>query len=108
MIQSTISELPWQVVGTDLFQWLGSNYVLVVDYMSRFVEVAKLENSTSSMVIHHIKSFFSRHGIPREVRSDNGPCYSSAELKKIQRLGIYTYNIFIIHVQFEWTCRNLC
>ena len=81
MIQSTISELPWQVVGTDLFQWLGSNYVLVVDYMSRFVEVAKLENSTSSMVIHHIKSFFSRHGIPREVRSDNGPCYSSAELK---------------------------
>ena len=85
MIPSTISELPWQAVGTDLFQWSGSNYVLVVDYMSRFFEVAKLENSTSSTVIHHMKSFFSRHGIPREVRSDNGPCYSSAEIKKFSK-----------------------
>ena len=43
MIPSTISELPWQVVGTDLFSWDGSNFVLLVDYMSRFFEVARLE-----------------------------------------------------------------
>ena len=85
MIPSTISELPWQAVGTDLFQWSGSNYVLVVDYMSRFFEVAKLENSTSSTVIHHMKLFFSRHGIPREERSDNGPCFSSADFKKFSK-----------------------
>ena len=87
MIPSTISELPWQVVGTDLFQWSGSNYALVVDYMSRFFEVAKLENSRSSMVIHHMKSFFSRHCIPRELRSNNGPCYSSAGFKSFQKTG---------------------
>ena len=85
MIPSTISKVPWQVVGTDLFQWAGSNYILVVDYMSRFFEVEKLENSTSSTVIHHMMSFFSRHGIPREVRSDNGPCYSSAEFKTFSK-----------------------
>ena len=38
-------ELPREVVGTELFQWLGSNYVLVVDYMSTFFEASKLENS---------------------------------------------------------------
>ena len=81
MIPSSISELPWQVVGTDLFSWNGSNYVQVVDYMSRFFEVARLENMKSSTVINHIKSIFSRHGIAREVRSDNGGCYASAEFK---------------------------
>ena len=85
IIPSTILELQWQAVGADLFQWLGSNYVLVVDYMLKFFEVAKLENSTSSTVIHDMKSFFSRHGIPFEVRSDNGPCYSSAEFKKFSK-----------------------
>ena len=81
MIPSTISELPWQVVGTDLFSWNGNNYVLVVDYMSRYFEVARLENMKSSTVISHMKSIFARHGIPLEVRSDNGGCYASAEFK---------------------------
>ena len=44
MILSTISELPWKVVGTDLFSWNGNNYVLVVDYMFRYFEVTGLEN----------------------------------------------------------------
>ena len=30
-----------------------------------------------------MKSIFARHGIPLEVRSDNGGCYASAEFKKI-------------------------
>ena len=81
MIPSTISELPWQVVGTDLFSWNGNNYVLVVDYMSRYFEVARLENMKSSTVISHLKSIFARHGIPLAVRSDNGGCYESAEFK---------------------------
>ena len=81
MIPSTISELPWQVVGTDLFQWSGSNYVLVVG------KVAKLENSTTPTVIHNMKSFFSRRDISRELRSNNGPCYSSAEFKSFQKTG---------------------
>ncbi|MCG7876437.1 MAG: RNase H-like domain-containing protein [Candidatus Thiodiazotropha endolucinida] len=85
MIPSTISELPWQVVGTDLFTWNGNNYVLVVDYMSRFFEVARLENMKSSTVINHMKSIFSRHGIPIEVRSDNGPCYASVEFQNFAK-----------------------
>ena len=85
MIPSTISELPWQVVGTDLFTWDGNNYVLVVDYMSRFFEVARLENMKSSTVISHMKSIFARHGIPCEVRSDNGGCYASAEFKNFAK-----------------------
>ena len=85
MIPSTISELPWQVVGTDLFTWDENNYVLVVDYVSRFFEVARLENMKSSTVTSHMKSIFARHGIPREVRSDSGGCYASAEFKNFAK-----------------------
>ena len=56
------SDHPWQKVATDLFEWRNSSYVLVVDYYSRYIELAKL-SSTSSEVIKHLKSFVSRHGI---------------------------------------------
>ena len=67
-------DYPWQMVGTDLFDLNGTNYLLVTDYFSRYPEVIKL---TSSAVITALKSMFSRHGIPEIVRSDNGPQYSS-------------------------------
>ena len=50
--------------------------------MSRYIEIARLESIKSSTVISHMKSTYARHGIPLELRSDNGGCYASAELKK--------------------------
>ena len=72
---------PWQKVGTDLFEWRKNNYLLVVDYYSKFIEVAKLGSTTATHVITHLKSIFSRHGIPETVLSDNGPQYSSAAFR---------------------------
>jgi hypothetical protein len=67
MIPSNIPELPWHTVGTDLFHWNGSDYLIVVDYYSRYFEIAKLENISSKTVITHFKSIFARHGIPSIV-----------------------------------------
>ena len=74
-----LPKYPWQVVGTDLFELNKLNYLLVVDYFSRYPEVLQLTSTTSMSVISALKSVFSRHGIPEIVRSDNGPQYSSAE-----------------------------
>ena len=76
LIPSSFPDYPFQRAATDLFQWKGVTYLLVVDYYSRFSEIAKLKTTTSSEVIHHLKSIFCRHGIPEEVISDNGPQYS--------------------------------
>lgn len=76
------SELPkCQVVGTDLFELIinKANYLLVVDYFSRYPEVLQLTSTTSASVISALKSVFSRHGIPEIIQSDNGSQYSSAE-----------------------------
>ena len=53
---------------------IQSIYLLVVDYYSRYIEIARLSRPTTAEVVTHLKSIFARHGI-----TDNGPQYSSRE-----------------------------
>jgi hypothetical protein len=46
---------------------------LVVDYYSRYNEIARLYSTSSNAVINHLKSIFARHRIPQTFISDNGP-----------------------------------
>ena len=81
LINSVVPDRPWQIIGTDLLQLKGRTYLLVVDYFSRYIELALFSSSqTSQDVIQALKSMFARHGIPDSVRSDNGPQYCSAEI----------------------------
>ena len=81
LISTPLPSHPWEHTATDLFELKSSTYLLTVDYYSRFVEVQKL-NSTTSSVITHLKSFFARFGIPAKMVSDNGPQLSSQEMKE--------------------------
>ena len=76
------TRLAMETIGTDLFELEKKHCLLVVDYFSRFPEVILLKSTTSTAVITALKSIFSRYGIPEEVRSDNGPQYSSMEFAK--------------------------
>ena len=82
LIPTSFPKLPWQKVGSDLFMWKNSHYFLIIDYFSRYIEIAKLNSESASCVIKHMKSIFARHGILQEVVSDNGPQYSSREFSK--------------------------
>ena len=66
-------------VRTDLFTLFSNNYVIVVDYHSKFFDISLIPDKESLTVINHLKSIFARHGIPKEVISDNGPEFSSRE-----------------------------
>ena len=63
MIPSEFPELPWQKVGMDLFEWKKISYLLIVDYYSRYIEIAKLTNVTAEEVIRRTKSIFTRPGM---------------------------------------------
>jgi transposase InsO family protein len=83
LISTPLPQLPWQVVGTDLAERGSQSYLIIIDYYSRYPEVFSLSNlTTSKVIIERMKSAFARHGIPQEVRSDNGPQYISNEFKK--------------------------
>lgn len=76
--QTKFPDRPWKMLGTDLFHLKKDNYLLVVDYFSRYFEISKLKNTTSQSIVNHLKSIFARHGIPDTLVSEYGPQYSSS------------------------------
>ena len=85
MISEKPATRPWESISTDLLTWEGEDYLLVVDSYSHFIEIACLSNTTSQTVITHTKSILARHGIPRTVKSNNGPQYTADEYKKFSK-----------------------
>ncbi|CAF4891520.1 unnamed protein product [Pieris macdunnoughi] len=80
LLPHEVKPIPWNKVGVDLFDLNLHKYVIVVYYFSQYVELVKLVGgSTSKIVISHLKSIFSRHGIPNILISDNGPPFNSKE-----------------------------
>ena len=47
-----IPGLPWQVVGTDLFEYAGQTYVLVTDFYSKYFEIELLRQNTAHCLIN--------------------------------------------------------
>ena len=74
---------PWETVGSDIFVLKGIKYILVVDYYSKYIEIAILDKGENARrIIEKLKSIFSRHGIPNTLISDNGPQYACEEFRK--------------------------
>ena len=83
-VQKYVSEVPphpWHTVGSDLFYFQRFDFLVVVDYFSKYLIVRKIPNSTSSAVIKELGMIFSEFGKPQVLRSDNGPCYASLEFE---------------------------
>lgn len=77
-----LPSLPWRKVATDLFEFDGFHYLIMVDYYSNFIEVVSLKHDTTTRnVIKHLRGQIARYGIFDILISDNGPQYTSAEFK---------------------------
>ena len=75
-------------VGTDVMYYKGVPYLILVDYMSDFIEVARLRDEAASTVIEACKEVFARHGIPQVLHSDNAPYYVSAKFSEDHKESI--------------------
>ena len=85
LIPHEIPKHPWMKVATDLFELNDKDYVIVIDYYSKFVEVTRLYNTLSRSVIKALKKIFTIHGIPKQAFSDNGPQYTGKEFQQFGR-----------------------
>ena len=78
------SEVPpraWHTVGADLFT-LNGEYLVVVDYYSKYPFVFKLSSTGSYSIVEKLKNLFSEQGIPAILRTDNGPQFISHKFQK--------------------------
>ena len=85
LISTLLPDYPWQKIASDLFTLEGKNYLLACDYFSQYPEVIQLTSTTSGSIITVLKAIFSRHGIPEELVSDNGPRYASQEFSEFAK-----------------------
>ena len=78
---------PWQDLCADLMgPFPSGEYVfVVVDYYSRWQEVAILKTVTTEKILRALEIMFCHHGIPISMKTDNGPQFVSQEFKDYMR-----------------------
>ena len=83
---TALPSLPWQKIGTDLFEFWGEHYLLSACYHSKFPEGYQggvFEKQC--VVVEELKRQFGVHGISAEVVSVNDPQFSSSEFQEFAK-----------------------
>ena len=88
LLPHPIPTRPWEKVGIDYFTLDGQDFLLVVDYFSKFPKVLQMTSKTAQATIAKLKAIFAQHGIPQIVMADNMP-FSSKEFKFLPNHGIF-------------------
>ena len=86
LIPHSVPALRWQQVALDIMTHRGKDYLVAVDYLSKFPEIALLERKTAACVIMHLKSMFARHGIANHLMSDN-MLFAGCDVRHLKRNG---------------------
>ena len=89
LLTTLLPDRPWQRVAADLFQWDNAMYLVIVDYYSRYIEVANIISTTTAYVKGKMKSIFARPAVP-EI-TDNGPQFFAAEFTALARDYDFTH-----------------
>lgn len=87
-----VPKFPFEIVATDLFHFLGEEYIVLTDSYSGFITFEKLMETTASNVIKFLKNIFAYHGIPKVLESDNGPQFSSVDFKNFAKLWQFDHH----------------
>ena len=59
----------------------GQTLLVVIDSYTKFPEVEIIKSTTAGAVISRLHRIFAVHGMPSEIYSDNGPPFTSVEIK---------------------------
>lgn len=84
MIQHEVPKYPFQKIGTDICDFGGQTYLIIVDYLSKWIEILDMKTKTAEEVIEKMRAVFSNFGIPEEIISDNMP-YNSIKYRQFSK-----------------------
>ena len=73
---------PWQRIHVDQ----SNHYLIIVDSHSKWPEViGPMKTTTAEATSNAMRNIFARYGLPKQIVSDNGPPFQSAEYKEFLR-----------------------
>jgi transposase InsO family protein len=76
---------PWERIHIDFGYIKGVDILVVIDSSTKWMEVAIMNSTTAEKTIEVLRGLFARHGLPKEVVSDNGPQFTSMEFAEFLR-----------------------
>lgn len=79
--QDDSPEYPFQKVSTDIYEYGGRDWLVLIDAYSGFICSDCLQDKTMRSVCHLFEKFFSAYGYPTQIRSDNIP-FDSMECER--------------------------
>ena len=106
-LQHEVVARPWSKVTADLCDRDSRTLLVMSDYYSNYIEVARLNTATSRNVIKDMKAVFARYGIPDVLVTDNGPQFSSAEFAVFAKTWMFKHTTSSpYHPQFNGKAEN--
>ncbi|KAJ3642927.1 hypothetical protein Zmor_025674 [Zophobas morio] len=73
LITYPVSNRAWEKIAADILTFQRVDYLLVIYYLSNWIELVRLSGKTATDVIMKLKENFSRNGIPEILISNNMP-----------------------------------
>lgn len=80
---------PWWRIAADFCEWEGRDFLVIVDYFSRYIIAEEMPDTRSQTVIGKLHKIFCLLGVPHTLVTDNGAQLVSEELKSyLNKWGI--------------------
>ena len=83
IMQPELPTRPWEKLGSDIFEFKGQKYLMIVDYYSRFPVIRLLSDISAATICNNFTSVFAEYGLPSEITTDFGSQYTSDKFKNI-------------------------
>lgn len=92
MILHEIPNKPFVKIGCDILEHKAKNYLAVMDYFSKWIELVKLNGKTAKEINTKLMHIFATHGYPSIIIADNVPfgSFECVEFAKNNDIKIIT------------------
>lgn len=95
---------PWERIHIDFFHFQHQTFLIVVDSLTRWLEIKKMNSTEAEKVTTVLKVLFEMFGDPRTLVADNGPPFNSKQFRDfLQQRGIQYINSPPYHPQSNGT-----
>ena len=103
IIEEPFTRIAMDVVGPLPKTVQGHRFILVVcDYSTSYPEAIPLRCMTAPIMAEQLVELFSRHGIPREILTDQGMNFTSSLLQELYKmLGVTSLKTTPYHPQTD-------
>ena len=91
LLQHEVIARPWAKLAAYLCELHGRTLLVVTDYFSNYIEVARLSATSTQTVVRELKTMFARFGISEILVTDSGLQFSSNEFQVFARGWSFNY-----------------